>query len=87
MSQVLRLGGLGRRGGVDSSDCDLPPCVQIDEIDYDSRLAAYRRLTPEAWSDVLACGGTPILLQRCFQDLRNADDLALRHAAAQALSR
>ena len=61
--------------------------MQIEGLDYDARLGAYRKLDPESWKDIASKGGAPIILQRCFLDLRNADDLALRHAAAQALDR
>lgn len=61
--------------------------LQIEELDYDARLGAYRRLDPSYWDSLVASGASAIVLQRCFLDLRNADDLALRHAAAQAIDR
>ena len=61
--------------------------IQIEGLDYDARLAAYRKLDPTTWEAIALKGGAAIILQRCFLDLRNADDLALRHAAAQALDR
>lgn len=61
--------------------------MQIEGLDYDARLAAYRKLDPAFWQSIAIKGGAPLVLQRCFLDLRNADDLALRHAAAQALDR
>lgn len=61
--------------------------MQIEGLDYDARLAAYRKLDPAFWQSITTEGGAPLVLQRCFLDLRNADDLALRHAAAQALDR
>lgn len=61
--------------------------LQIEGLDHDARLAAYRKLNPSFWASVVSYGGAALLLQKCFQDLRNPDDLALRHAAAQALQR
>ena len=63
--------------------------AQVDEVDYEARLAAYRQLQPATWRSIVAAaaGGAAVLLQRCFLDLRNGDDLTLRHAAAQALAR
>eukprot|EP00887_Chlorella_sp_A99_P000887 scaffold5.g887.t1 len=58
----------------------------IDELDYESRLAAYAQLLPTAWAGLAPPQAAP-LLHHCFHDLRNAGDLALRHAAAQALAR
>ena len=61
--------------------------MQIEGLDYDARLAAYRKLDPATWEEIIQKGGAQLILQRCFLDLRNAEDLALRHAAAQALDR
>ncbi|KAL0018407.1 hypothetical protein WJX79_009395 [Trebouxia sp. C0005] len=58
----------------------------IGEMDYDSSLAAYNELQTGFWMDLKKNQGLP-LMHQCFWDLRNPDDLALRHAAAQALSR
>lgn len=49
-------------------------------------MAAYARLTPEAWQP-LSQRQAAALLHTCLHDLRNADDLALRHAGSQALAR
>jgi len=57
---------------------------EVDEADYDARMGAYALLTPEKWTALSMLAGAP-LVQHCARDLRNADDLALRHAAAQAL--
>ena len=59
---------------------------QVDELDYDARLAAYRSLTPENWNTFVGSRASILLLHRVFLDLQSIDDLALRHAAAQALS-
>jgi U3 small nucleolar RNA-associated protein 20 len=56
----------------------------IDDVDYEARTAAYAQLTPAAWA-ALSPLAAPPLLQHAARDLRNGDDLALRHAAAQAL--
>ena len=69
------------------SDVSPPLVAQVDEVDYEARLAAYRQLQPATWRSIGAAGGAAVLLQRCFLDLRNGDDLTLRHAAAQALAR
>ncbi|KAL4434124.1 hypothetical protein ABPG75_000565 [Micractinium tetrahymenae] len=60
--------------------------TEIDELDYERRMAGYSRLLPDAWQPMAARQATP-LVHTCLHDLRNADDLALRHAASQALSR
>ena len=70
-----------------AADVSTPPIAQVDEVDYEARLAAYRQLQPAAWRSIVAGGGAAVLLQRCFLDLRHGDDLTLRHAAAQALAR
>ena len=46
------------------------------------RMSAYQRLLPAAWAGMARWQALP-LLHHCLADLRNADDLALRHAAAQ----
>lgn len=60
--------------------------TEIDEGDYDRRMAAYAALLPAAWAALTARQAAP-LLHQCLHDLRNAGDLALRHAGAQALAR
>ncbi len=60
--------------------------AQVDEPDYDARLGAYAELVPAAWARLGAARALP-LLHHCLADLRRPDDLALRHAASQALSR
>lgn len=59
-------------------------CQQLEEMDYDARLGAYRRLTTPQWRHLPACGTTALLL-RSLRDLRDGSDLAIRHAASQAL--
>ena len=54
----------------------------IGEVDYDSSLAAYMELQTGLWRELKKNQGLP-LIHQCFWDLRNPDDLALRHAAAQ----
>lgn len=48
--------------------------MQVDEVDYDARMAAYGRLTPEAWRG-FAGVALPPLIHQCAHDLRNPDDL------------
>ena len=55
---------------------------QLDEADYDARMGAYQRLLPAVWAGMARWQALP-LLHHVLADLRNADDLALRHAAAQ----
>lgn len=43
-------------------------------MDYDARMAAYGRLTPEAWRG-FAGVALPPLIHQCAHDLRNPDDL------------
>jgi U3 small nucleolar RNA-associated protein 20 len=59
---------------------------QVDAIDYDARLEAYGCLRPDLWRQMRSVEALP-LLHQCLADVRNADDLALRNAAAQALGR
>ena len=59
-----------------------PAPAQVDALDYDVRMRAYARLLPEAWAAMAPVQALP-LLHACLADLRNADDLALRHAASQ----
>ena len=58
----------------------------MDELDYDARLAAFRKLNPENWSAFIHNDTCHVLLYRAFLDLQSASDLALRHASAQALA-
>ncbi|KAK9808411.1 hypothetical protein WJX73_001754 [Symbiochloris irregularis] len=57
---------------------------QLEEMDYDARLGAYRQLASPLWQSLPSCGATALLL-RSLRDLRNGSDLAIRHAASQAL--
>ncbi|KAL4521880.1 hypothetical protein Ndes2526B_g01987 [Nannochloris sp. 'desiccata'] len=59
--------------------------TEIDEADYETRMAAYTQLNREIWAGLSSLAAAP-LVQLCARDLRSLDDLALRHAAAQALS-
>lgn len=54
----------------------------VGEPDYKSSLTAYGKMTVELWRGLDKVQGLP-LIQQCSWDLRNPDDLALRHAAAQ----
>jgi Down-regulated in metastasis len=56
--------------------------LQVGEADYDARLAAYARLTPALWGALPPWQAAP-LVHASLADLRNADDIALRSAAAQ----
>jgi U3 small nucleolar RNA-associated protein 20 len=60
--------------------------ASLDEPDYEARLAAYAKLKPDVWAAWGRAAALPVVLS-CFHDLRNGDDLALRQAAAQALTR
>lgn len=61
--------------------------MQIDEPDYTVRLAAYEALSSAGgWPGLRRWQASP-LLHSALHDLRNPDDLALRHSAAQALAR
>lgn len=57
----------------------------LDEADYDARLAGYSALSVECWGTLPALSAS-IAMHACFTDLRAPDDLALRSAAASALS-
>ena len=57
----------------------------MDEVDYDVRMVAYQQLLPGAWAAMERWQALP-LLHQALADLRDADDLALRHAAAQVQS-
>lgn len=54
----------------------------IGEPDYETSLTAYGEMTVGLWMKMDKMQGLP-LIQQCFWDLRNPNDLALRHAAAQ----
>jgi U3 small nucleolar RNA-associated protein 20 len=56
----------------------------IDEPDYDARIKCHTKLKPDYWAQVPPIV-LPALLQHCLKELRNGDDLALRHAGSQAL--
>lgn len=60
-----------------------PP--QLGEADYDARLAAYGQLQEAKWAQLPGWHSAP-LVHAALADLRNADDIALRHAAAQVCS-
>ena len=57
---------------------------QVGEPDYDRRLGAYRTLEA-SWWEAASPQAAQLLVHRCLADLRNAEDLPLRHASAQAL--
>ncbi|GIL61502.1 hypothetical protein Vafri_15933, partial [Volvox africanus] len=59
--------------------------ASLDDIDYDRRLTAYGRLTAVAWGAMDYIQALPLLLTALY-DLRNANDLALRQAAAAAVA-
>ena len=54
-----------------------PPPRLLPQPDYERRLTAYARLTPELWSGLTQRQALPVMLA-CLHDLRNPDDLALR---------
>lgn len=56
----------------------------MDALDYDARLTAYSRLLPGAWAGMAPVQALP-LLHAALHDLRNGNELALRHAASQVL--
>ncbi len=58
----------------------------LDEVDYEQRLQFYSRLQPGVWGSYNRLQGLPLVLQ-AFQDMRNAEDLTLRQAAAGALEK
>lgn len=66
-------------------DLNADSTTELDEADYERRGRAYSELTQERWTTLGALSAAP-LLHQCACDLRNGDDLALRHAASQALS-
>ena len=63
-----------------------PSSPQLGEADYDARLAAYGQLQEAKWAQLPAWHSAP-LVHAALADLRNADDIALRHAAAQVCSK
>lgn len=60
--------------------------TMVDEADYDARLASYAELSPSYWAASPPWHAAP-LVYAALAELRSADDIALRHAAAQALER
>jgi U3 small nucleolar RNA-associated protein 20 len=58
----------------------------LDEPDYNARLATYAQLQQALWQRCGRLAALPLLLQAFF-DARNEGDLALRQAAASALTR
>jgi ABC-type cobalamin transport system ATPase subunit len=58
--------------------------TDIDEPEYEIRMAAYQQLSVEFWQGSTQLQALP-LLHRVLLDLRNPDDLALRHASAQVI--
>ena len=60
--------------------------LQLEEPDYDQRLQAHKQLTEARWASLLPAAACA-LLYRCLRDMRDATDLALRHAASQSLDR
>lgn len=55
-------------------------------MDYDARLKAYRRLSPDLWRGLVKSKTAQVLIYRAFLDLQSGDDLSLRHASSHALS-
>lgn len=64
------------------SSTDRSVVLQVGEPDYDARLVAYARLTPALWAALPPWRAAP-LVHAALADLRDADDIALRSAAAQ----
>ncbi|CAG9460436.1 unnamed protein product [Pedinophyceae sp. YPF-701] len=58
----------------------------LGDPDYDKRMGAFSALTGAGWT-ALGAKQAPIVVHQLLYDLRNPDDLALRQAASQALSR
>lgn len=56
----------------------------MEEVDYGRRLDAYALLTGPRWAEMGSPQAGPLLAQ-CLNDLRNPEDMALRHGASQAL--
>lgn len=52
----------------------LRSALQIDELDYERRMAGYSRLVPDTWQAMTARQAAP-LLHTCLHDLRNAGAL------------
>ena len=57
----------------------------LEEVDYDSRLTGYASLTTDAWPNLTPLSAS-VAMHACFADMHAADDLALRSAAASALT-
>jgi U3 small nucleolar RNA-associated protein 20 len=60
--------------------------TSLDEPDYNARLGCYSQLQPPAWQAFSRLQALPLTLQ-AYYDLRNDSDLALRQAAATALTK
>jgi U3 small nucleolar RNA-associated protein 20 len=58
----------------------------LDDPDYSRRMGCYSQLQPQIWMRYSRLQALPLLLQGFF-DLRNGDDLAIRQAAASALTK
>lgn len=57
-----------------------------NNLDYDRRLEAYHNLSTEAWKGFPKPVALP-LIHTCLYDIANPDDISLRQAASEALSR
>ena len=60
----------------------------LDDPDYDSRLRAYSKLRdPDSWSALIKSsnGVFVMIVYQCCVDLRNGNDISLRHSASKAL--
>lgn len=60
----------------------------LDDPDYDSRLRAYSKLRdPDSWSALIKSsnGIFIMIVYQCCVDLRNGNDISLRHSASKAL--
>ena len=60
--------------------------LQLDGLDYDARLAAYKSPISENLTAFIGSRASVVFLYTAFLDIQSVDDLALRYAAAQALS-
>lgn len=59
---------------------------ELDTVDYETRLAAFKKITESWWCQISTSAATPVLFNLLYE-LRRADDLALRQSAADAISR
>lgn len=57
-----------------------------NDLDYDRRLEAYSKLSTEAWKGFFEPAALP-LMHTCLHDIANPDDISLRQAASESLSR